>query len=135
MTSVSRRAWAAILIAFTAVSGLQGCVSWPKEARGGLAEQERAHDPVLLALRRAFRRLAEDGALKTRPALMLEAQLLMMRAHREYAGGLRRDYWDTSRHAWTVMARIDPSIGRLDARPAPPRETRQPVREELSPNG
>lgn len=135
MTSVSRRASAAILIAFLAVSGLQGCVSWPKEARGGLAERERAHDPVLLALRRAFRRLADDGALKTHPALMLEAQLLMIRAHREYAGGLRRDYWDTSRDAWAAMARIDPSIGPLDARPAPPRNTRPPVHKELSPNG
>jgi len=135
MMSFSRRVCAAVLIATAAASGLQGCVSWPKEARGGLAERDRANDAVLRSLRRAFRRLADEGALKTHPAPMLEAQLLMIRAHREYAGGLRRDYWDTARAAWAAMARIDPSIGRLDARPAPPREARPPVRKELSPNG
>ena len=135
MTIFSGRLWVAVLIACMAAPGLQGCVSWPKEARGGLAERERANDPVLRALRHAFRRLADAGALKTRPARMLEAQLLMIRAHREYAGGLRQDYWDTSRAAWAAMARIDPSIGALEARPAPPPETRPPGREELSRNG
>ncbi len=134
MTSVSRRAWAAILIAFAAVSGLQGCVSWPKEARGGLAERERATDPVLLALRKAFRRLINEGALKTHPAPMLEAQLLVIRAHREHAGGLLQDYRETADAAWAVMARIDPSLGPFHP-PELPRDTGQPERLDAFENG
>jgi len=134
-TSALRRLCAAVMIACTALPGLQGCVSWPKEARGGLAEREFSGDPVLVELRRAFRRLADEGALKTRPALMLEAQLLMIRAHREYAGGLRPDYWDTARAAWAAMARVNPSIGYLDATPAPRRDDRKPTQEEIFQDG
>jgi len=135
MTSVSCRAWAAIFTACVAVSGLQGCVSWPKEARGGLAERQRANDPVLVVLRRAFRRLSGSGALKTHPAMMLEAQLLMIRAHREHAGGLRQDYRESARAAWTVMTRIDPAIGPFDPPPAPNRAKQDREPEGLYPNG
>jgi len=108
-----------LLVLAMTVAGLQGCVSWPKEASGGLAELHPPRDPLLRTLRNAFSHLLEDGALNTQPAKMLEAQLLMIRAHREHAGGLLIDYRDTAREAWETMREIDPAIGPLDVAPDP----------------
>jgi len=129
------RRWVLLLILAAMVSGLQGCVSWPKEARGGLAELQPAHDPLLRSLRSAFSHLLDNGALKTHPAQMLEAQLLMIRAHREHAGGLLVDFRESARKAWAAMREVDPTIGPFDPPPQPAGRRQTTPRPRVFPDG
>jgi hypothetical protein len=117
------RAALAVLVLLS--GSLQGCISWPKQAQGGLAELQPASDPLLTTLRSAFARLLDENAERKHPAKMLQAQLLLVRAHREHAAGLLIDYRETARQTWETMREIDPRLGPFQLQPAVlPREDR-----------
>lgn len=68
-----------------------GCAPWPGEATGGLAERHPTDWSAGTAMEERFVALLKAGADARMPARMLDARDLMIRARREYAGGLVKD--------------------------------------------
>lgn len=93
-----------IASSFALACAIQGCAPWPASAEGGLAERETSSSPAIFSARERFEALARAGGLDSSPGRMSEARELLVRAHREHAGGLMADAEVTLFH---VSAKLD----------------------------
>jgi hypothetical protein len=109
------RALRNILLAAVLGLSLPACITpytpWPDEATGGLAEKEAAFDPELESLKKRYTALQDVKAETRFPALMLEAQRLIVRASRERAGALVIDSSRTAAEVSSLLAQLEARLG------------------------
>ena len=83
----------ALVVAVVLVTGagLSACTPWPGPATGGFAERFRTTWPALQMLEDRYADAGRAGGARLQPARMDEAYLLLIRAQREFEGGLVED--------------------------------------------
>jgi hypothetical protein len=91
MSVRARMAAAALLLVLP-----PGCTPWPGRAEGGLAERYDIENPISAELRARYEAVVARGAAQRTPARLLEVKGVIIRAHREWAGGLHIDAERTS---------------------------------------
>lgn len=95
------------LMVFVLCLNLGGCSSWPSEGSGGMAELNPPPTACLAAMDARLRALESSKSSATAPAEIFEARLKLIRAQREYAGGLMLDSIEHARATDTLLTRLE----------------------------
>ena len=103
MIAISRRSLAMFVLCLS----LGGCSSWPSEGSGGMAELNLPPTACLSAMDARLRALESSKAYAAAPADLVEARLKLVRAQREYVGGLILDSHEHARVADALLTRLE----------------------------
>lgn len=95
------------LTLFVLCLSLGGCSSWPSEGSGGMAELNPPPTACLSAMDARLRALESSNAYVAAPADLVEARLKLVRAQREYVGGLILDSHEHARVADALLTRLE----------------------------
>jgi hypothetical protein len=88
-------------------AGLTACTPWPGPATGGFAERYRTNWPALQVLEDRYVSAGRAGGVRFAAGRMDEAHLLLIRAQREFEGGLIEDANLSIAKADTVISAIE----------------------------
>lgn len=79
------------MVALFLCAGLVGCVPWPEYGTGGLAERQETSSPEVIELEGRYQALVDAGGMRVAAGRMIETNLLLTRARREFAAGMTED--------------------------------------------
>lgn len=108
---------AAAVLAMLMLPALAGCTPWPEYGTGGLAERQPTESAAVVLLDNRYQALVAAGALRLAAGRMTEANLMLVRARREFAAGLFEDSDHSLAKADAIIASLERDIRPQRARP------------------
>lgn len=107
---------AAALAIVILCSTVSGCALWPGYGGGGWAERHPVDCPEVLPLMERLDALDRRGASAFHKGRMVDADLMIVRARRELAGGLKKDAQFSMYQADLILTAIENDMARSSAR-------------------
>lgn len=80
---------------------------WPQRGTGGLAEMQPSESPRLMQLELRLYALSQGRAVDYAPGMLLQAREFLVRAKREFAGGLVGDAEYTSDQLEFILVQLE----------------------------